>query len=361
MSGVYNSKYTGEQIDAMLHNKEVQNISDTQTIYIAYTPTTDEERTRVLPTLTAGQQGTRYMAQMEQGSTNAHKIGVYDWWPNATNTAYEWRFLFQLTGSTLYIGLDTRLIYQYRSSAPYLRPLTPYSGTYKVSNSQGVPFYLKISNFGDWGSNANYANVNISMLITSRTNEAIFVNIASNDGKLSIIARKLSGTVADFQKISSIYYNVLSKTNSTDTLESALYLMMGGYSNVLCAHILSTTHAMYQPMIEVVSALPATKTDGTGLQSVPIINVGAGSNNALYFGSFGASMTFYGSGDRPKYVYQVLNEDGKTYSTVERTLATTNDIPTVPTLPSMKTEEWKFTVEGSNTPVTKKVYVVPEA
>ncbi len=284
MSGVYNSKYTGEQIDAMLHDKEVQNISDVSTIYSSPS---------ALPTLTAADNGKRYLAQMEPDKP--YKIGAYHWMSD-TQT---WEFLFQLTGSTIYLDHATRLAYQYRSSAPYLRPLIPNTATYKVSNSQGTPFHLKIHNFGDWGSSANYANVSISMLLTSRANEVIFLNISSNDGYMSVSARKLSGT---YSKIAGIYYNVIATNANNDVLENALYVTMEGYSNVLCVQMLSSSHQLRTPTIELVSALPATKTDGTGLQTVSVINVGAGTpGGSVYFGNVHTDMTLYGSADRPKY------------------------------------------------------------
>lgn len=228
MSGVYNSKYTGEQIDAMLHDKEVKNISDTQTIYPSPS---------ALPTLTANDNGKRCMAQMESGKP--YKIGVYHW----MNDTQKWEFLFQLTGSTLYIGLDTRLIYQYRSSAPYLRPLsTATVGAYASTNENS---HFKISDFGPWkGKSISYLEEQlmwgVSMLITARAGETVLLTMASNDDDRHGRALRLVDTHG---KIAALHYCIS---------EEAIYVTTIGWCNNITATILANTNNIHFPKVEVV-------------------------------------------------------------------------------------------------------------
>lgn len=68
-----------------------------------------------LPVLNAGLNGTRYLA-LTNGKL---PLKIYTW-DNPTQT---WELIDSVRGSSLYINIQTGLVYYYRSSTPYLRPV----------------------------------------------------------------------------------------------------------------------------------------------------------------------------------------------------------------------------------------------
>lgn len=316
MSGVYNSKYTGEEIDAMLHNKEVQNISDVSTIYSSPS---------ALPTLTAADNGKRYLAQMEPDKP--YKIGAYHWMSD-TQT---WEFLFQLTGSTIYLDHATRLAYHYRSSAPYLRPLS--TATVGAYASTAENSYFKISDFGPWkGKSISHIEEQlmwgVSMLITARAGETVLLTMASNDADRHGRALRLVDTHG---KIAALHYCIS---------EEAIYVTTIGWCNNIAATILANTNNIHFPKIEVVDKVASDAV------SIDISNMCTSYNwldpiTRMLVGNVNHPLRLLGpANERPQY------NDSE--------LALKSDIPPSVTLPN--TETWKFTLEDG-TSVNKTVYV----
>lgn len=98
------------------------------------------------------------------------------------------------------------------------------------------------------------------MLLTSRAGEMIWVSLAANDSNTSAEAIRLFNK---YNKMASISYSVS---------ESAIYITASGWSNNICAHILSNINGEYVPTINQVDALPADAV------SIPITEMGPNSD-----------------------------------------------------------------------------------
>lgn len=142
--------------------------------------------------------------------------------------------------------------------------------------------YWKVSNFGNWGTGAWYEK-GFSMLLTSRAGEMIWVSLAANDSATSAEAIRLFNR---YSKMASISYSVS---------ESAIYITAAGWSNNICAHILSNINGDYVPTISQASALPADAV------AIPITEMGPNSDQ-LNIGCAGSKkLNLSGSTDRPLY------------------------------------------------------------
>lgn len=143
------------------------------------------------------------------------------------------------------------------------------------------PSYVKIYDFGEWGSAAWYQK-GFSMLVTSRAGETVWVSVSSDDDRTNAKAIRLMNS---YSKIASIYYN---------DADSALYLLMVGYSNNVNAHIISNIFGDYVAKIESVPGIPSTAVH------IPITELGPG-NETVNIGNGTLPLDLRGSADRPAY------------------------------------------------------------
>lgn len=191
--------------------------------------------------------------------------------------------------------------------------------TVSKAMSNSALAYTKISGFGAWGNGAWYEK-GFSMLITSRAGELVWVAVSSDDSNTNAKAIRLLNT---YSKINAIYYSAS---------ESAIYVATNAWCNNVNAHILSNINGDYVPTVETASALASDAV------MITITEFGA-SSSATNIGDSTRTVAITGSGDRPTY-------NGAN-------MALQSDIPSVPTL---ATEIWTFTLEDGST-VTKAVYV----
>ena len=147
------------------------------------------------------------------------------------------------------------------------------------SNSAAI--YVKISDFGAWGT-GNWTQKGFSMLLTSRGGEMIWLALAADDSNTNARAIRLLNT---YSKIVNLYY-VAS--------ESAIYVKLNAWCNNICAHVLSNVNGDYVPTVAQASALPS------GAVEVKITEFGATSAGVTVGGSNG-TLSLAGSGDRPTY------------------------------------------------------------
>lgn len=152
---------------------------------------------------------------------------------------------------------------------------------YQGTATQNVT-YWKVSNFGNWGTGDWYAK-GFSMLLTSRAGEMIWVSLAANDSATSAEAIRLFNR---YSKMASISYSAS---------ESAIYITAAGWSNNICAHILSNINGDYVPTISQASALPADAV------MIPITEMGPTADQLNIGCSGSKKLNLTGSTDRPLY------------------------------------------------------------
>lgn len=187
------------------------------------------------------------------------------------------------------------------------------TATFGMSNANTS--YVKIYDFGAWGTGAWYAK-GFSMLVTSRAGETIWVSVAADDSNTRARAIRLMNS---YSKIATIYYCAE---------ENALYVTVAGWCNNVNAHIISNVYGDYVAKIEQASSIPATAV------AIPITELGPGYSD-VNIGNSQLPLKFVGSGDRPTF-------NGKE-------LAFNEGLPT-------KTEALTFTYEDDSTR-TVEVYV----
>ena len=108
--------------------------------------------------------------------------------------------------------------------------------------SNSTVAYVKISDFGAWGTGAWYQK-GFSMLITSRGGEMIWLAVSSDDSNTNAKAIRLLNT---YSKIAGVYYS---------SSESAVYVKVNAWCNNINAHILSNVNGDYVPTVATASAL----------------------------------------------------------------------------------------------------------
>lgn len=182
--------------------------------------------------------------------------------------------------------------------------------------SNSTVAYVKISDFGAWGTGAWYQK-GFSMLITSRGGEMIWLAVSSDDSNTNAKAIRLLNT---YSKIAGVYYSAS---------ESAVYVKVNAWCNNINAHILSNVNGDYVPTVATASALASDAVE------VKIAEFGQAYDHVAV-GRSDQPVKLRGSAARPLY-----NDDE---------LALKSDIP------APKTETWTFTLEDGST-VTKAVYV----
>lgn len=180
--------------------------------------------------------------------------------------------------------------------------------------SNSTVAYVKISDFGAWGTGAWYQKA-FSMLISSRAGELIWVSLAANDSATTARAFRLVNT---YSKINALYYSAS---------ESALYCKMAAWCNNLCAHILTNINGDYVPTVAQASALPDDAVE------INIVEFGV-SSSGTQVGDTSVNLLLGGAAERPTY-------NGND-------MALKSDIPA--------TETWTFELEDGTT-VTKAVCV----
>lgn len=180
------------------------------------------------------------------------------------------------------------------------------------------PSYVKIYDFGEWG-NAAWYQKGFSLLITSRAGETIWVSVSSDDDNTNAKAIRLMNS---YSKIASVYYN---------NADSALYLLMVGYSNNVNVHIISNNSGDYVAKIESVPEIPST------VVHIPITELGPG-NETINIGNSTLPLNLRGKTDRLAYN--------------DKDLALVEDLPAVPN----KTETFTLYYEDGN-PQSIEVYV----
>lgn len=138
----------------LINVKDVQNISSAQ----IYTSIND------LPILDASKNGTRYVA-LTDGKL---PLVIYSW-DNPTQT---WEKIDNIRGSSLYIDIQTGILYYYRSSIPYLREV-------------GVHNWGKI--VGDIENQTDLMN----LLNTKQNNLTMGTNMEITDNTISTTATQI--------------------------------------------------------------------------------------------------------------------------------------------------------------------------
>lgn len=153
------------------------------------------------------------------------------------------------------------------------------TATLGVSNSAVA--YMKISDFGNWGTGAWYQK-GFSMLVTSRAGEMVWLAVSSDDSNTNAKAIRLLNT---YTKIVAIYYSAS---------ESAVYVKANAWCSNINAHILSNVNGDYVPTVAQASALPSDAVE------VNIIEFGA-AYSGLAVGDSSTPLLLGGSADRPTY------------------------------------------------------------
>ena len=153
------------------------------------------------------------------------------------------------------------------------------TATMGISNSTVA--YVKISNFGDWGTGPWYAK-GFSMLVTARAGETVWVSVSSDDSNTNARAIRLLNT---YTKIVALHYS---------PSESALYVTANAWANNINAHILSNVNGDYVPSVEQVSALPSDAV------AISITELGPG-YDTTNIGNGVTPLRLTGSETRPMY------------------------------------------------------------
>ena len=153
------------------------------------------------------------------------------------------------------------------------------TATMGISNSTTA--YVKISNFGDWGTGPWYAK-GFSMLVTARAGETVWVSVYSDDSNTNARAIRLLNT---YSKIAALHYS---------PSESALYVTANAWANNINAHILSNVNGDYVPSVAQASALPNDAT------AIPITELGPG-YDTINIGNGVTPLRLTGSETRPMY------------------------------------------------------------
>lgn len=186
--------------------------------------------------------------------------------------------------------------------------------TVYAAASNSSPIYVKVSDFGAWGTGVWYQK-GFSMLLTSRAGELVWVSLAANDSATTAKAFRL---IDAYSKINALYYSAS---------ESALYCRMVAWCNNLCAHILTNINGDYVPTVSQASALPDDAVE------INIVEFGV-SSSGTQVGDTSVNLLLGGAAERPTY-------NGTN-------VALSSDIP--------GTETWTFELEDGST-VTKAVCV----
>lgn len=153
------------------------------------------------------------------------------------------------------------------------------TATKGISNSSVS--YVKISNFGAWGTGVWYEK-GFSMLLTSRAGETIWVSVSSDDSNTNAKAIRLMNT---HSKMAAVYYSAS---------ESAVYAMVAAWCNNVNAHILSNVNGDYVPTVEQAAGLPSDAVQ------IRITEMGP-TGNTLNLGHTELALAMMGSGGRPTY------------------------------------------------------------
>lgn len=148
-----------------------------------------------------------------------------------------------------------------------------------ISNSSTV--FVKISDFGAWGTGAWYQK-NFSMLISSRAGEMVWVSLAANDSATTARAFRLFNI---YTKINALWYSAS---------ESAIYCQMIAWCNNVCAHILSNVNGDYVPTVAQASALPSDAV------SINIVEFGV-TTSGTQVGDTSVNLLLGGAAARPTY------------------------------------------------------------
>lgn len=215
-----------------------------------------------------------------------------------------------------YLSLDglTRFYENIQSQLNLKSNKADVAKTVMFGTSNSSVIYVKISDFGSWGTGTWYQK-GFSMLITSRAGETIWLSLSSNDANTTAKAIRLMNT---YSKITNVYYSAS---------ENAVYVKANAWCNNINVHILSNVNGDYVPTVAQVSALPDDFVE------VKIVEFGIYGNSVIV-GTNETALSFYGNANNPTY-------NGNN-------MALLTDLPT--------TESWTFTLEDG-TQITKQVYV----
>lgn len=151
--------------------------------------------------------------------------------------------------------------------------------TFGASNSAAI--YVKISDFGAWGTGTWYQK-GFSMLISSRAGETVWLSVSADDSNTNAKAFRLMNT---YSKIVAVYYSAS---------ESAVYVKANAWCNNICAHILSNVYGDYVPTIAQASSLASDAVE------VKITEFGP-SYDHVAVGRSDQPIKLKGSSDRPLY------------------------------------------------------------
>lgn len=155
------------------------------------------------------------------------------------------------------------------------------AATASLGQSNSSIAYVKISNFGNWGSGA-WNEKGFSMLVTSRAGETVWVSVSSDDSNTNAKAIRLLNT---YSKINKLYYSVA---------ESAIYVQANPWCNNINAHILSNINGDYVPTVVQASALASDAVE------IEITELGP-TGSALNLGNNAKALTLLGNATRPTY------------------------------------------------------------
>lgn len=151
--------------------------------------------------------------------------------------------------------------------------------TFGASNSAAI--YVKISDFGAWGTGTWYQK-GFSMLISSRAGETVWLSVSADDSNTNAKAFRLMNT---YSKIVAVYYSAS---------ESAVYVKANAWCNNICAHILSNVYGDYVPTVAQASALASDAVE------VKITEFGPAYDHVAV-GRSDQPIKLKGSSDRPLY------------------------------------------------------------
>ena len=191
------------------------------------------------------------------------------------------------------------------------------TATLGQSNSAAV--YVKISDFGAWGTGA-WHQKGFSMLITSRAGEMVWLAVSSDDSNTNAKAIRLLNT---YSKIVAVYYSAS---------ESAVYVKANAWCNNINAHILSNVNGDYVPTVAQASALASDAVE------INIVEFGV-TSSGLAVGDSSVALALGGSADRPTYNSNDLALKSDVDAAKEEILASVVKVYTGTTAPASDTGE----------------------
>lgn len=261
------------------------------------------------------------------GTANVLDFGTVGWFRGRTTAGGRFDIFGYSNPTTLQVGgtypslalkgKDTRPTYN-GSDMALLRDVPSRSVVTQPKNP-GVVSYFKISNFGNWYGLATYEKV--SLLIGTRSGETILFTLAGeNATTMGASALKLNDR---YGKIIGIYYKIS---------ESAIYVSLAEWANILAVDVLSDKSANYNPIVEQIDALPTDQSNAAAdnkLISVLIVPFGDHYATGIVIGDTSKNISLKGANVSVNGVLTTNNQTPGSFCVRNTKLASSDTNPTV--------------------------------